>query len=209
MNPVVVVGGGLSGLAAAVHLTSHGVPVLLLEQRNKPGGRAYSFIDETTGTVIDNGQHVLIAGYTRTMEFLGTIGTRDRLTVQSSPELRFHHPERGFCTFRLPHLPSPLNLVGGLLATDLFSAADKFRLMRAGRALGAYSSERDGNMTVEGWLDSLGQSPETKQSFWEPLAVAIMNEHIGVASALVFVRALRTAFLSGPVPRRLPFPRSG
>ena len=209
MNPVVVVGGGLSGLAAAVHLTSRGIPVVLLEQRKVPGGRAYSFVDESTGTVIDNGQHVLIAGYTATMDFLGMIGTRDRLTVQRRPELMFHHPERGFCRFRLPHLPAPLHLLGGILTTGLFSAADKLRLIRAGRALGSFSAEREGGMTVEAWLDSLGQSAETKRSFWEPLAVAIMNEHIGVASALVFTRALRTAFLSGPGASALAIPAVG
>jgi squalene-associated FAD-dependent desaturase len=197
VNPVVIVGGGLSGLAAAVHLSSRRIPVLLLEQRKSPGGRAYSFVDESTGTVIDNGQHVLIAGYTRTMEFLGTIGTRELLAVQPAPELVFHHPERGFCTFRLPLLPSPFHLLGGIITTDLFSAADKLRMLRAGAALRSFHAEEVAGMTVEAWLDAVGQSAETKRSFWEPLAVAIMNEHIGVASALVFIRALRTAFLTG------------
>ena len=197
MNPVVIVGGGLSGLAAAVYLSSRRIPVLLLEQRRFLGGRAYSFVDESTGTVIDNGQHVLIAGYTRTMEFLGTIGTRGRLAVQSAPELVFHHPERGFCSFRLPLLPSPLHLISGIITTDLFSAADKLRMLRAGAALRSFRREAVGGMTIDAWLDSLGQSAETKRSFWEPLAVAVMNERIGVASALVFIRALRTAFLSG------------
>jgi len=209
VNPVVVVGGGLSGLAAAVHLTSRSVPVLLLEQRKTPGGRAYSFVDQSTGTVIDNGQHVLIAGYTWTMDFLGMIGTRDRLRVQSAPELVFHHPERGFCSFRLRHLPSPFHLLWGIITTGLFSSADKLRLLRAGRALGTFSAERDGGLTVGAWLDSAGQSAETKRSFWEPLAVAIMNEHLDVASALVFTRALRTAFLSGPGASALAIPTVG
>jgi squalene-associated FAD-dependent desaturase len=209
VNPVVIVGGGLSGLAAAVHLSSRRIPVLLLEQRKFLGGRAYSFVDESTGTVIDNGQHVLITGYTRTMEFLGTIGTRDRLAVQSAPELEFHHPERGFCSFRLPLLPSPLHLLSGIVTTDLFSAADKLRMLRAGRALRSFQNEAVGGMTIDAWLDSLGQSAETKRSFWEPLAVAIMNEHIGVASALVFIRALRTAFLSGRRGAALAIPTVG
>jgi squalene-associated FAD-dependent desaturase len=209
VNPVVIVGGGLSGLAAAVHLSSRRIPVLLLEQRKFLGGRAYSFVDESTGTVIDNGQHVLIAGYTRTMEFLGTIGTRDRLAVQSAPELAFHHPERGFCSFRLPLLPSPLHLLGGIITTDLFSAADKLRMLRAGAAIRSFRTEAVGGMTIDAWLDSLGQSAETKRSFWEPLAVAIMNERIGAASAHVFIRALRTAFLSGARGAALAIPTVG
>lgn len=209
MNPVVIVGGGLSGLAAAVRLSSLRIPVLLLEQRKSPGGRAYSFADARTGTVIDNGQHVLIAGYSRTMEFLGTIGTRGLLAVQAPPEFLFHHPGRGFCSLRLPDLPPPFHLLAGITGTDLFRAPDKLRMLRAGMGLVTFREERVRGMTVEAWLDSLGQSAETKRSFWEPLAVAIMNEHIGVASALVFMRAIRTAFLSSRGGASLAIPTVG
>jgi squalene-associated FAD-dependent desaturase len=212
VKPVVIVGGGLSGLSAAVYLSSRHIPVLLLEQRRTPGGRAWSFLDESTGTVIDNGQHLLIAGYGRTMEFLEMIGARTGLSVQKTPRLAFHHPERGFCSFGLPQLPPPLHLLGGILLSDLFSPRDRLRMLRAGRALRSYREEQPwaaAEMTIDAWLDSLGQSAETKRSFWEPLAVAIMNEHIGIASALVFVRALRTAFLSGAHGAALAIPTVG
>ena len=207
MTPVVVVGGGLSGLAAAVRLSSHRIPVLLLEQRAYLGGRAYSFVDDATGTVIDNGQHVLIAGYARTMAYLEAIGTRDRVAVQETPELVFHHPARGFCTFRLPRFPSPLHLAAGIVGTSLFSAADRVRMVRAGIAL--MRGGAAGDLTVEAWLDAHGQSAETKRSFWEPLAVAVMNEHIGVASASVFLHAVRTAFLGDPRGAALAVPTVG
>ena len=209
MNPVVIVGGGLSGLAAGVSLASRSIPVLILEQRHTPGGRAWSFTDEVTGTVIDNGQHVLIAGYERTMAFLGTIGTRDRLRIQEAPKLTFHHPVRGFCTFRLPPVPSPLHLLAGIASTDLFSLADRLRMLRAGIAIRSFREDSFTDMPVEVWLDSLGQSAETKRSFWEPLAVSIMNEHIGAASALVFIRAIRTAFLSSARGAALAIPSVG
>jgi len=217
VTPVVVVGGGVSGLAAAVQLSSRRIPVLLLEQRAYLGGRAYSFVDDTTGTVIDNGQHVLIAGYAHTMAYLDDIGTRDRIAVQDVPELVFHHPARGLCTFRLPRFPSPLHLAAGIMATDLFAAGDKVRVVRAGLALrrgngaerGRDDSGGNGAMTVGEWLDAHGQSAETKRSFWEPLAVAVMNEHIGVASAAVFLNAVRTAFLGNPRGAALAVPTVG
>jgi heterodisulfide reductase subunit A-like polyferredoxin len=38
-EPVLIAGGGLSGLAAAVHLSARSVPVVLVEQRPHLGGR--------------------------------------------------------------------------------------------------------------------------------------------------------------------------
>jgi len=62
---------------------------------------------------------------------------------------------------------------------------------------------------VEEWLDSCGQTLECKNSFWEPLAVSIMNEHIAMASALTFVRAIREALLGNWHNASLAIPRVG
>jgi squalene-associated FAD-dependent desaturase len=201
VKPVVIVGAGLSGLSAGVTLTSGHIPVLLLEQKPSPGGRAYSFTDRTTGDVVDNGQHLLIAGYERTLQFLKTIGTLDRLSIQPRPEILFHHPERGFRRLRLPLLPSPLHFVWGIMTLDLLSVADRLQLLQAGRTIAGFSDATAGplhDLTVRQWLDLEGQSVECIRSFWEPLAVSIMNERIDAASAVVLVRSLRAAFLSGP-----------
>lgn len=208
-KPVVIVGGGVSGLAAAVELSSRGIPVTVLEQKPVPGGRAYSFVDATTGEVIDNGQHVLIAGYERTMHFLERIGARQLLAVQHRPELVFHHPRKGFRRFHLPALPSPFHLISGVLASNLFSPRDRLRVLRGALAIArAQDSELKGK-TVMQWLEETGQSEEARLSFWEPLAVSIMNAHIVLASARSFVGALRKAFLGGRRNASLAIPRVG
>jgi squalene-associated FAD-dependent desaturase len=212
LKPVVIVGGGVSGLSAGVRLAERHLPVLVLEQRPSPGGRAYSFTDARTGDVIDNGQHVLIAGYAETLRFLKTIGTLDRLAIQPVPELLLHHPERGFCSLRFPRLPHPIDLLSGIARTRLLSLGGKADLLRAGRALNRFESttlDELTSMTVAQWLDKCGQSTETKRSFWEPLAVAIMNEHTDTASASVFLNALRSAFFEGTENASLAIPTVG
>ena len=42
-EPVIVIGAGIAGLSAARELKTQGIPVILLEARNRPGGRISTF----------------------------------------------------------------------------------------------------------------------------------------------------------------------
>jgi phytoene desaturase len=53
----VVIGSGFGGLALAIRLQSAGIPTLVLEGRDKPGGRAYVYEDE--GFTFDAGPTVI------------------------------------------------------------------------------------------------------------------------------------------------------
>jgi len=74
-HDVVVVGAGFAGVAAATALAERGARVLVLETRQRPDGRAYSWTDPKTGEIQDNGQHVLGAFYDETLRLLQRIGT--------------------------------------------------------------------------------------------------------------------------------------
>lgn len=56
---IVVIGSGFGGLATAVRLQRRGYDVLLLEKRDKPGGRAYVY--EQNGFKFDGGPTVITA----------------------------------------------------------------------------------------------------------------------------------------------------
>lgn len=57
MDKTVVIGAGFGGLALAIRLQANGIPTLLLEQRDKPGGRAYVYQDQ--GFTFDAGPTVI------------------------------------------------------------------------------------------------------------------------------------------------------
>ncbi|MFF7709989.1 phytoene desaturase family protein [Pseudomonas sp. NPDC007930] len=57
MKRTLVIGAGFGGLALAIRLQAAGVPTLLLEARDKPGGRAYVYQDQ--GFTFDAGPTVI------------------------------------------------------------------------------------------------------------------------------------------------------
>ncbi|HEX2962313.1 MAG TPA: FAD-dependent oxidoreductase, partial [Ignavibacteriales bacterium] len=85
----VIIGGGLSGLSAAVSLAKAGIGVELFESAPKLGGRAYSFTEARTGDVIDNGQHIMMGCYNETLRFLRLIGSEGKLKIQKSLSVNF------------------------------------------------------------------------------------------------------------------------
>jgi squalene-associated FAD-dependent desaturase len=91
----------------------------------------------------------------------------------------------------------------------LFSAQDKRRILRGGAALLRPAEKIPAEWTVADWLNATRQGEETRRSFWEPLSVAIMNERPYTASARVFVRSLRKAFLESSRGAALAVPTVG
>ena len=71
---VVILGAGVAGLTAAVHLANAGLKPLVLEAAKTPGGRARSQFDPTLNEEVDNGPHLLLGTYQHTLELLSLLG---------------------------------------------------------------------------------------------------------------------------------------
>ena len=199
--PLLILGGGFAGLAAAVDLAEAGRRVLLLERRSFLGGRAYSFTDKTTGDTIDNGQHLMMGCYHRTLRFLEKIGSLDKLKFQPDPQVDFLHERAdGSVTrasFKCPPLPAPLHLLGGLARLKTIGWGDRLRALGVGLAVRTLNGNQDklAEITVREWLDSLGQSERIQRRFWGPMALATLNEAPEVASADMFARVIELGFM--------------
>jgi hydroxysqualene dehydroxylase len=194
---VIIIGGGFAGLQAGVALSEQGASVLLLERRNFLGGRAYSFLDPLTGDVVDNGQHLFMGCYERTIAFLEKIGCLDRLSFQDKPRVDFLDRENGFTSFECPRLPAPLYAVAGLLRLKGLTMGDKLRAYKVGRAIKKIGKRDQNDLTVSDWLDRLDQSQRIKERFWNPMAIATLNESPEIASAAMLKVVLKEAFGKG------------
>src|SRR5882672_7929492 len=79
---VIIVGGGLAGLASAAALGGAGFDVDLFEARGFLGGRAASFPlspSDENSEVIDNCQHILLRCCVNLLDFYERLGVRDRI----------------------------------------------------------------------------------------------------------------------------------
>ncbi|MDQ1362932.1 MAG: hydroxysqualene dehydroxylase, partial [Pseudomonadota bacterium] len=126
MNSVTIIGAGWAGLAAAVELSRHNIPVTVYESARQIGGRARDV--EINKVTLDNGQHLMIGGYNQLLSLLGIIGVRESDV--------FHRTEQHICLLdvpsgrivfdlELPHWPAPFNLIGGLLKCPSLCTKDK------------------------------------------------------------------------------------
>ncbi|MCI0392901.1 MAG: hydroxysqualene dehydroxylase HpnE [Acidobacteria bacterium] len=198
---VLILGGGFAGLAAAVDLAEAGRRVLLLERRSFLGGRAYSFTDKITGDTVDNGQHLMMGCYHQTLRFLEKIGSLDKLKFQPDPRVDFLHEETNGCvthaSFKCPPLPAPLHLLGGLARLKTIGWGDRLRALGVGVAVRTLNGDQDklAEISVRQWLDCLGQSERIQRSFWNPMALATLNEAPEIASADMFARVIELGFM--------------
>lgn len=194
---LVVVGGGLAGMAAALDAADAGAEVALVERRARLGGLTWSF--ERKGRSFDNGQHVFLRCCTAYRAFLDRIGAagqvrlQDRLDVPVvAPGGRTAHIART----ALP-LPSPLHLAPSLLSYGHLDVATRLRLGRAVRALTALTLEDpalDGE-TFAAWLARHGQPAPAIERLWDLVVLPTVNVPARQASLTLAAKVFRTGLL--------------
>lgn len=194
MRPVVIVGGGWAGLAAAIELTHHQVPVTLYEASQTLGGRARS-VGEGDQT-IDNGQHLLLGAYQEFLRLLQLIGVPESHVLdRQALTLQMFTPKAQTITLRTGRtLPAPLPLLIGLMSAKGLSLSERFATIRFCIALALSGFKLKDDLSVEDWLTQHHQPASVTRALWEPLCLAALNTPIAYASAQVFLKVLHDAF---------------
>ncbi len=192
----IVIGGGLAGLSAAAALATRDVPVTLLESRGRLGGRASSFVDQTTGEEIDNCQHVVMGCCTNFHHFCRLTGIAPFFHTER--ELFFIGPEGTIDTFRAGLLPAPLHLAGSFQKLVYLSREDRRCITRGLKTLIKEDRPDDGQTTFADWLKKQNQTSSAIERFWFVLLVSALSESLDRIS----VPHARNVLLNGFVANR-------
>jgi squalene-associated FAD-dependent desaturase len=192
---VVVIGGGLAGITAAISLREAGVGVTLLEARPWLGGATSSF---SRGELkIDTGQHVFLRCCTSYRELLATLGMTGWATLQDRFDVTVLSPGGRRARLRRSALPAPLHLGRALAGYGFLSLPERLRVGRAALALRTLDPARPGldGQRLGDWLGARGQNERARRRLWDLFIVSSLNIAGDDASVPLSATVLKTALL--------------
>ena len=191
---IAIVGAGWAGLAAAITAAQKGHQVTLLEASKFWGGRARSIQTHSKDyPLLDNGQHILIGAYQKTLPMMQIVGIDLEKAFWRKPlDLRYADGSG----LSLPNKPFPLNLLQGIAFNSSWSAADKWQLFKSAWQWQRMHFECAEQLTVADLCENM--TPTVWQDLIEPLCVSALNTPAHEASGKVFLRIMKDA-LFGPV----------
>lgn len=192
---VVVVGGGLAGIAAALGAADGGAHVTLVERRSRLGGLTWSF--RRNGRWFDNGQHVFLRCCTAYLGLLARLGSLGdvRLTERLSVPVLAPGGRRSVIT--RGRLPAPLHLASSLARYRHLAPVDRARLARAVVALHGLDLDDPAldEVSFGAWLRARGQSQAAIDALWNLIALPTLNLAVDEASLALAAMVFRTGFL--------------
>jgi oxygen-dependent protoporphyrinogen oxidase len=159
---VVIVGGGIAGLAAAFFLRDRGVAVTVLEGSPRLGGKLA--VSEVAGVAVDEGAEALLARRPEGTDLIGAVGLAGRLelpgTTAAGIWTRGHlHPLPKRQFMGVPADLGELQSSGILSDAGLARARDDLRLPATPRdgdvPVGSYVGSRFGQEVVDRLVDPL------------------------------------------------------
>lgn len=195
-----VLGAGWAGLAAAVRARQAGHRVTVLEMSPGVGGRARSIAGPPDG--LDNGQHILIGAYSRTLQLMQDIGVEPGDVLRRMPLNLRHADGRGLS---LPAGPAPIALLRGVAHCTGWSWGDRLGLMAHAMRWIAARFQCPPQWTVDRLCQGMPRA--VRSLLVDPLCIAALNTPAAEASGQVFLRVLHDALLGGHGSADLLLPR--
>lgn len=188
---IAIIGAGWAGMAAAVEATQAGHTAIVFEASRAIGGKARALngtLPDGTPVTLDNGQHILIGGYSETLRLMERVGVQATDALLRLPMALVFADGMGL---RFPAWPTPLDALAGIARARGWSVADKWSLLRTATGWQWQGFQCAASASVAELCSTL--SPRVMAELIEPLCVSALNTPAQRASAQVFLRVMKDA----------------
>ena len=197
MAEVIVIGGGLAGLASAAALAGAGHSVQVLEARRFLGGRATSYEIGTgeNAETIDNCQHILLRCCVNLQDFYRRLGVENQIRFYR--DFVFIEPGGRRSVIRAGLLPAPGQFIESFLRLKFLTLSEKLAVMRGILAITRQHGRTDlDRITMLDWLKEQRQPPRAIERFWRQVMVSAISEELDSTAAAHGFQVFRLVFLA-------------
>ncbi|HEY8172031.1 MAG TPA: NAD(P)/FAD-dependent oxidoreductase [Dehalococcoidia bacterium] len=152
-SDVVIIGGGIAGLATGALLAKSGRKATVLEKGNQPGGRAYAYVDK--GFTLNYGPHAMFRPHTGILSEI--------LTRLGRPSIAAPYPDPTRSYWKLGDRFAPIgSKPHQVLTTSLFSLSSKVAFGRVMLKVRSANLDRLGDLTWGAWVDRETRDPSVR-----------------------------------------------
>jgi uncharacterized protein with NAD-binding domain and iron-sulfur cluster len=179
----VILGGGLAGLTSAYRLALLGYRVTIVDRE------AHNYPEPFT----------LLGCHHATQELLHSLHSHSRQPEEIATPLEFRLPDGSLVHYPRSSFPAPLHSWVNLLRFAGIPWKERWQLASWVEQLWEGDTKLPTDLehrTADDWLTSIGQSSQTRDLVWNPLARWLTGNDLGTMSADAFVRSMKPLFLS-------------
>ena len=200
MAEVIVIGGGLAGLAAAAALGGAGHSVKVLESRPFLGGRATSYEvgNGEEAEFIDNCQHILLRCCVNLLDFYRRLGVEQDIAF--SREFTFIEPGGRRSVLCSGILPPPAHFAESFLKLSFLNFSEKLAVARAMQAIRRETIAKGAPISTASACSTGSRKSASRRAplsaIWRQVLVSAINEELDRMAAAHGLQVFRLGFLA-------------
>tara|TARA_B100001079_G_C16409487_1_gene515501 strand:- start:3009 stop:4280 length:1272 start_codon:yes stop_codon:yes gene_type:complete len=170
-NRITIIGGGIAGISAAIHLIEKGHSVSIIEAKKFIGGRAGSIKAEDT--FIDIGQHVFLSSYQNFLHIIKTLNLEKKfifnkvLNIPVSTDKKTYYIKSNINKY-------PFSILFGVINYKNLNLIDRFKLIYGLAKLKLAKTSLNDSTFLQ-WLKTNKQNDQIIKKFWKIICTPAFN----------------------------------
>ncbi len=197
LGQVVVIGGGIAGLAASARLAMLGVQVKLIEARPSVGGMLLANAQQNSEAIEEAHPHLVLGHCTHLTDLYRHLGIADQIDWHH--QLCFCLGGEQYDILQGDDLPAPMHLSRSIMSFTFLTMREKLMLAKAMLQLvrlGRPGSVKESGKTFFQWLTQHHQSLALIKKFWEPIIRTTLYASIDRVDARYGIQVFQEGFLA-------------